>query len=305
MSLYLDYRPKNLDEFYGNTGTVKALKSVLNRKEKIPHAILFTGESGCGKTTLARIVAKELGCMEHDFYEMDSAHYSGVDSIRDIRQNMKFGSLSGGHCRVWLLDECHQLSTAAQNTLLKVLEDTPKHVYLILATTDPQKLLKTIINRCMIFKVSSLSDEYLSRLLNYVIENEDKEVPDSAIDHIIDNSLGSPRMALVLLDKIIDLDKRNMARTVTQAAQEESQTIELCQALLAEKPWTVVSKILKQLNQEPETIRRNVLGYCNSVLLNKDNPVAAAIIYYFENSFFNSGKAGLTLACYEFIKKVK
>ena len=155
MSLSRKYRPQSLDEIYGNKAVVKSLGSVLNKKE-VPPAFLFTGNSGCGKTSLARIAATQLGCTGHDFKEVDSADFRGIDTIRGIRRQMRLKSMSG--IRVWLLDECHKMSGDAQSALLKALEDPPSHVYFMLATTDPQKLLKTIRNRCVHFEVQPLGN---------------------------------------------------------------------------------------------------------------------------------------------------
>ena len=202
MPLHLKYRPKNFSEFVGNPGTVEALETVLAKpKNEIPHAFLFCGPSGCGKTTLARIVKNELGCSNEDFIEIDSGDFRGIDTIRDIRQNMVFRPLSGG-IRVWLLDECHQLSKDAQNAFLKALEDTPEHVYFLLATTEPEKLLKTIRTRCARFDVHPLSERMMVRHLRKITEKEGKKVPNEVLSQIASDSLGSVRQALVILDKI-------------------------------------------------------------------------------------------------------
>src|SRR5690606_3369465 len=108
----------------------------------IPHAMLFTGPSGCGKTTLARILRVKLRCSDNDFQEINAADFRGIDSIRSMRQQVGAAPL-GGDSRIWLIDEAHSMTADAQNAFLKLLEDTPRHVYFFLATTDPQKLKKT------------------------------------------------------------------------------------------------------------------------------------------------------------------
>ena len=144
--LYKRFRPKSLDAVVGNGGTVAALQKFL-KKGNLPHTILFKGPSGCGKTTLARILAKELGCGVLDLREYNSADFRGIDTIRDISRIMT-NAPAAGNCRVFILDEAHQLSKDAQNAALKILEDTPKHVYFFICTTDPQKLIATIRSRC-------------------------------------------------------------------------------------------------------------------------------------------------------------
>jgi DNA polymerase-3 subunit gamma/tau len=203
-----------------------------------------------------------------------------------------------------LRDECHKLSNDAQNALLKALEDTPKHVYLILATTNPEKLLKTIKTRCSTYATEEIGPRAMAKLLEGVAEEEGADIPEDVIKQIANDSLGSARAGLVILDQIIDMDKADMLEAAARKAEEESEVIELCRALLAGASWSKISGILKGIQtQEEERVRRAVLGYCNAALLGKDNPRAADIIDGFADNFFDSGKAGLTLACYEVVSK--
>ena len=152
MPLHITYRPNKFAEIIGNKSTVKTIQNKINGDDP-PHAILLHGPSGCGKTTLARIISTELGCNinSNDFNELDIAQLTGVDTAREIRQNMNFLPMES-KCRVWLLDEFHKASASFQNAMLKALEDTPKHVYFILCTTDPQKVIKTVQTRCQKYK---------------------------------------------------------------------------------------------------------------------------------------------------------
>ena len=148
MSLHIVYRPDKFEEVIGNKITVKTIQNKIHGIEP-PHAILLHGPSGCGKTTLGRIISSELGCKinSNDFNELDIAQLTGVDTAREIRQNMSFLPMES-KCRVWLLDEFHKASTSFQNAMLKALEDAPRHVYFILCTTDPEKIIKTVQTRC-------------------------------------------------------------------------------------------------------------------------------------------------------------
>ena len=137
--LYKKHRPKTLARVVGNKSTVEALRSMLEART-LPHTLLFHGPSGTGKTTLARIVKNELGCLPTDFHEHNSSDFRGIDFIRELRSKVNLAA--AGPCRVWIIDECHQLTRDAQNAALKILEDTPSHVYFFLCTTDPQKLIK-------------------------------------------------------------------------------------------------------------------------------------------------------------------
>jgi DNA polymerase III gamma/tau subunit len=289
-----------LRDFLGNENTTAALRSMMEREE-IPHTILFTGPSGCGKTTLARIVAKRLKCSEHDLQELNTADFRGIDTIRDVIRNMALCPMSGT-CRVWILDEVHQISKDGQHALLKALEDTPKHVYFLLATTDQEKLLPTIKTRCVTFDVKPLSDKLMDVLLKTVIQKEGVDnVPQETIDQIVQDSLGSSRMALSILDKILNMDAGDMLTAAKQQASETNEAIDLCRALIGKKPWPVVAKIVKGISQEPESVRRAVLGYCQSVLLGSNNGQAYIVMIAFQKDFFTTGKPGLTIACYEAI----
>lgn len=302
MPLHIDYRPKTLKEFEGNRSTVETLQAILARKKDLPHAFMFTGSSGCGKTTLGRIVANTLGCSDADYKEMDSATFRGIDSIREIRNQSRLKPMSGA-VRVWLIDEAHKLTNDAQNAFLKILEDTPPHVYFIICTTDPEKVIKTIKSRCMQFSVAPLSEKQMTRLLQKVVENEGlTDFPEEAYAHIHTNSLGHVRAALVILDKVIDLPNSSIIKAIDQARGEEAQVIDLCRGLLSKQNWSKVSTLLRALqDQEPESVRWAVLGYMNSVLLKENNPQAAQCIECFKSNFFDSGKAGLTQACYDAI----
>lgn len=297
MELYKKYRPETLDAVVGNGAVVAALKSL--DKDAVPHAILFTGPSGCGKTTLARILSGILGVAEADYREVDSGDFRGIDTIRDIRRQMAFAPMAGP-CRMWVIDECHQLSNDAQNAFLKALEDTPTHVYFVLCTTNPEKLLKTIRTRCTTYELQALSPEVIGKeLLMPVCRAEGKKPPLEVLKIISRDCLGSARAALVILDKVLGLPAEQMAAAAEQMAAQENQTIELCRLLLKKAPWGVVSKTVKGLSDEPESIRRAVLGYMTSVLLGGGDVRAYNVMVSFERDYFATGRAGLVMSCYD------
>lgn len=297
MSLATKYRPKMLKDFLGNEEVTKSLRTMMEREE-IPHTLLFTGPSGCGKTTLARIVAARLKCSQYDFTENNAADFRGIDSVRDILRQMTLAPMSGP-CRVWLLDECHQLSKDAQHALLKALEDTPKHVYFLLATTDPEKLLPTIKTRCVTFDVKPLDDDSMGTLINGILQKESvQELPDEVLAQIIFDSLGSARMALSILDKIINMEPADMLEAAKQQAANQNEAIDLCRALIGKRPWKEVARIVQGIQQEPESVRRAVLGYAQAVLLKSGQPQAYVVMDSFRQDFFTTGKPGLTMAAY-------
>lgn len=295
--LYKKYRPRSLDKVVGNRGTVQALQKMV-AKGSIPHTILFSGPSGCGKTTLARILRKELGCLDTDFHEVNCAQNRGVDVIRDIQRLMQFAPV--GKARVWLLDEVHQLTPEAQEGALKMLEDTPEHVWFFLATTNPGKLRPTIRNRSTDMPVSLLADDEAEKLIGYVAKKESLELHKHAVSLIVEQAGGSARRVLVLLDKVKDLAKDDQEEAIKAGLDEESpEVIELCRALMGGGGWGKVAKILRGLKEDPEKVRWAVLGYMRAVLLSKGDKQTFFTIKAFETPFYDSKEAGLVAACYE------
>lgn len=296
--LYLKYRPNSLDEIAGNKDVVEVLKNQLGGKQPTPRSILFHGPTGCGKTTLGRIVANKLGAKGSDLREVDSADFRGIDTIRDIRRQSAFKPLEG-KCRVWIMDEVHMTTREAQSALLKALEDTPKHVYYILCTTDPQKLLPTIRGRCAQFQVSPLSEREMKMLLRRVVKAEGESITKEIYDQITQDSLGHPRNALQILSQVLAVEEKRRLKVAKKTAETQSKTIELCRALSGGAGWKKISNILKGLKEEdPEQIRRAVLGYGQAILLNGENHGVAMVMDEFINPFYNSGFPGLVLACY-------
>lgn len=316
MPFHISYRPQTLKDVEGNLSTVESLQSVLSRDKKdIPHVYLLTGNKGCGKTTIGRIIKNELGCSDSDYKELDMACFRGIDDIRAIRKQTSLKPMGPGGVRVWLLDEIHMCGSGgssakneAQNALLKILEDTPESVYFILCTTNPEDLLPTIKSRCMQFTVAPLGERQMVRLLKKIVASELGDAapifPESAYQMIHKSSLGHVRDALQILEKIIDLPAARILKSIEEVACEESKLIELCQALLKQETWKSVSKIIRELpeKEEPESMRRAILAYMTSVLLKSDHAQAAICIDAFKEPFYNSGKAGLVLACYEAVK---
>ena len=301
MGLYLKYRPNALTEIEGNREIVITLRGMF-KKNEIPHSMLFHGPTGCGKTTLARIVAKELGCTENNLIEIDTAQFRGIDTVRDLRKNIQYTPLGGG-IRVYIIDEVHKMTGDAQNAFLKILEDTPKHIYFILCTTDPQSLLPTIKGRCSQFQVQLLSDDDMKSLLTKIAELENDSIEDEIIEQITQDSQGHPRNALQILEQVLSTPKKRRLTIAQQAAIEQSESIALCRALMKKQGWSEVKKILQGLKgQDAEGIRRVVIGYASSVLLNTDNAVAGLILEAFQEPTYNMGFPGIVLACYTVIK---
>lgn len=302
MELHLKYRPKTFDQIVGNQEVVEILSNMI-KNEECPHSILLTGPTGCGKTTLARIISNELGCKGADFKEIDIADFRGIDMAREIRRNSAYKPISGP-CRVWVLDEAHELTTQAQDALLKILEDTPKHVYFILCTTESQKLKPTLRGRCSTYDVKTLTDREMKSLLKDVVKGEDESLEKPVFQQIIQDADGHPRNALQVLNQVLQVEEDNRLKTAERSAAVVSQSIELCRVLLNEETtWRKVATILKGLKQQdPEKIRRHVLAYCVSVLLKNTHNRAGLILEQFAEPYYNTGFNGLVLSCYTVIE---
>lgn len=299
MGLYQKYRPQRLKDFVGNEILKKDLLPFLTGKRTPPKAVLFTGPSGAGKTTLARIYARRIGCSPMDITELDTADFRGIDSIREIRSQMGLATFGGGN-RCWILDECHKLTNDAQNALLKALESPPEHVFFVLCTTDPQMVLKTILTRCTQFQVESLSASELVEVLERVCRGEGADIDEDILRQLAKGAGGSPRGAISMLERLLARDPEDYDEVLQSFEGYEVQIRELCQALIAGRAkWKEIAGMIKGIKEEPETVRRSVLGYMNAVLLSgKDSARAAYILDCFKEPYFNTGPAGLTLSCY-------
>jgi DNA polymerase III gamma/tau subunit len=301
MNLYQKYRPDCFDAMYGNEEVIASIKGVIAKKEK-PHVFLFTGGSGCGKTTAARICAKELGASSLAVMEINSSNNRGIDTARQITEQMKSYPIEGD-CSVFIVDELHQTTKDWQNAMLKPLEDTPNHVYFFMCTTDPQKLITAFKNRCTIFNFKPLEEKEIYRLLVKINREEEAGVDKEVIELISENCEGSPRKAIVIFEKLIGVEKEKAKKLVREEGiGEESsvEAIELCRALIGKSDWNDIASIIKTVKEEPEKIRRMILGYMNSVLLGgKMNRKAALALEFFSEPFYDSGIPGVTLACFQ------
>lgn len=298
------YRPKSLKTVKGQPRAVEMLLR-LQQADKIPHQMIFTGPSGCGKTTLARIVADKLiNCQGRDFIEINAAVSRGVDMVRDIQRQINHKPLYGTS-RVWLIDEAHKLTGDAQNGLLKLVEEPPAHAYIMLASTEPNKIIKTIQTRCTEIKVQLLSPEDIIETVSRVADKEDISLTKEALDKIAEASEGSARKALVILQSLIGItgDKEKLAAIEKAANRSEAYQIGL-ELIYRSKGWAGVSSIISKLEDADwEGIRMLILAMASNVLLDPKKttfyPKAYKVIVCFSEPFYNTGRAGLVASCYE------
>lgn len=205
LALYRKYRPTVFEEVLGQDHIIKVLESSV-KTGKVSHAYLFVGSRGTGKTTVARIFSKEIGVSPNDLYEIDAASNRGIEDIKELRSGVRVLPFDSKY-KIYIIDEVHMLSKDAWGALLKTLEEPPKHVIFILATTELQKVPDTIISRCQVFTFKKASDAMCKKILLDVTEKEGFELDSGSAELLSILADGSFRDALGELQKIVNFSK--------------------------------------------------------------------------------------------------
>lgn len=223
ITLYRKYRPKDFSEIAGEGDIVRTLKNSLDN-DRISHAYLFSGPRGVGKTTSARLIAKGVNCLKNgisstpcnecencreidngnfiDLIEIDAASNRGIDEIRELKDKINYQP-SKGRKKIYIIDEVHMLTKEAFNALLKTLEEPPEHVIFILATTEPDKILPTIISRCQRYDFQPLTYGEVKEKLSEICRGENVEIDEGSLGLIYESSGGSMRDAISILERVI------------------------------------------------------------------------------------------------------
>ena len=287
------YRPTNFQEVVGQDHVVKALSNSITQ-DRIHQAYLLAGTRGVGKTTIARILAKCLNCQSEEnpvtnpcdtcnaceeikvgrhleFLEIDAASRTGVDDMRDLIENVQYKPANGKY-KIYLIDEVHMLSKASFNALLKTLEEPPEHVVFIFATTDPEKIPKTVLSRCLQLNLKTVSHDVLQEHLKSIVTKEAISNDEEALALIADSANGSVRDALTLLDQSIahgagsiNLDEvKSLLGTIDQ-----SFLFAMMHAVIAGDGEQTFHQLdaIAQLNPEYDIILQNVISILHKVSL--------------------------------------
>lgn len=307
--LHTKYRPGELSEVVGHKEVVKSLESALEDENR-PHAFLFTGPSGTGKTTLARIVAKHVGCDPANILEVDAATNTGIDAMREITSSLKYQGFGDSPNKMIILDEVHALSKSAWTALLKSIEEPPAHVFFALCTTDSGKVPTTVVTRCLTYNLKPLRYDDLMDLLEDVADKEGLDTPDHILGMIGRSCNGSPRQALVMLSMLKDVTNQEEAAALLEQPLEDKEVIDLARLLVkGDLDWGTLQKTLKALTESnPEAIRIIIVNYLNSCLMGakseRDVPRLLDILYSFSKPCNPTDKmAPILLAFGEYIFK--
>lgn len=303
ITLYRKYRPKDFEEVAGQKEIVKTLKNSL-RNGKTSHAYLFTGPRGVGKTTLARLIAKGVNCLENgitdepcnkcenclainngtfmDMVEIDAASNRGIDEIRQLKEKINYQPVKGRK-KIYIIDEVHMLTKEAFNALLKTLEEPPEHVIFILATTEADKILPTIVSRCQRYDFKTLSLNEMKEQLKFIGNSEGVKIPEEVLELIYESSGGSVRDAVSILERImitclnedITLEKSEEVLGVTSAKK-----MELFLKEIKDKNYTNLVKTLDEFwndSVEIELFFKDFAKYCKSLMSRGELEVEAGL----------------------------
>jgi len=263
-SLYQKYRPKIFSDFIGQEKIVKTIKNAL-KSNQIGHAYLFAGQRGTGKTTIARLLAKTINCQNQkddgpclkcdicrsidrgqiiDIIEIDAASNRGIDEIRDLREKIKFLPTTASY-KIYIIDEVHMLTREAFNALLKTLEEPPKHVIFILATTEAHKLPLTILSRVQRFDFGRVPKADLAKNLKIIAESEKINIDQPAIELIANKADGSHRDAISLFELVKSYSTKISVKEVGEVLgiADQSQVAEIIIGLAENQRRAVLTQI--------------------------------------------------------------
>jgi DNA polymerase III gamma/tau subunit len=292
------HRPDRFDLMVGQETAARSLAGLKKRKGGYPPIMMFSGPTGTGKTTAALIVGKDLGCSLDDqtLIIHNAGMEGGKDVIKDLDLRLQYRPLLGKRL-LFVFDECQGLTKPAQEALLLPTENPPDWCHMIFCTTDPQKILPTLKGRCTEVKFSPVAPTPLAVLVNQISKREGFKPGEKLVKAIVEAADGSARKAVKELERVMAIPDKKARIAAVASGDAKVQAIDLCRLIAGRKGFAACAKILANLQDDPEKVRRLMLSYANSMLL-KGNTRGAHIIRYFQYNVYESGAAGLSLACF-------
>ena len=296
ITLYRKYRPSSFSEVSGENEIVKSLKLSLKNKS-MAHAYLFSGPRGVGKTTIARLIAKGVNCLNlkengepcnecknckainegrfSDLIEIDAASNRSIDEIRSLKEKINYQPVEGLK-KVYIIDEAHMLTKEAFNALLKTLEEPPAHVMFILATTELEKILPTIISRCQRYDFKPLDLEEMKAGLEYILKEENLSMADDVYPVIYENSSGSMRDSISILERLIvtangkEIDLKIAEDTL--GITPSSRIKIFLNKILNENEYDIINELENLANDsfDIELFFKDLAKYCKNAILKKE-----------------------------------
>src|SRR5256714_1661975 len=290
-SLYRRYRPQTFGDVVGQGHVTTTLQNALT-EDRVAHACLFSGPRGTAKTSTARILAKALNCERAptrdpcnecascrditegsslDVIEIDAATHGSVDDARDLRDKVAYAS-AGGRWKVYILDECHMLTAAANNALLKVLEEPPSHVIFVFATTEPSKVLQTVQDRCQRYEFRALEPDAVAQRILHVCAAEGVTIEEAAVSLLAARASGSMRDVLGLLEQAImysgsTVEAENIARLFGSVSDEVLfEAIDLISERDVGACFAFTDRLIRS-GQEPREFLRALVDQLRSLFL--------------------------------------
>jgi DNA polymerase-3 subunit gamma/tau len=262
------YRPLTLDDVIGQDVIIASLKEIVERDKKLPPCLLLTGPSGVGKTTIARALAKAIGCIDSNIIEINAAKFTGIDDMREVTELANFVSLGGS--RVFIIDEAHGLSKQAFDSLLKNLEEPGKGTSWILCSTNPTKIPVSIKTRCHPYELKKVSPAKIQKLLSRISDTEKLEIDKTSLTYIAIKAEGSPRQAIKYLDMSRGLTPEQIKELIKETGSFEGspEILKLCQVVANKGTFAEAITALKGIEEENESIRLTIIAYLNKVVIN-------------------------------------